>query len=739
MNREFKDAYSSVENEPVFRDFEPPQLDLREMMAVFWRRRWLFFGTVGFIVVTAVITVFQLTPRYDAQVAVMVAPRTQQIVDIEAVVSGLSGDTQAVESEIQVLRSRGLMKRVQAEMGLDGNAELNPSHPDNEGGLLSLLTNAPLLAAARGEISRDDLDSELRQQLVEAEIVEAMLDRLSVSSVGRSRVINVRFTSEDPRLAARIANAIADLYIAQQVELKAEATRDATDWLSDRLGVLKAEVEQAERAAETFRAEIATIDGRDQELITQQIFQTSAQIIRARADYETARVRLEHTEELLRLNGYEVVLEVIDPNLSVRYNENIVRLRQTEATLMAQYGPSHPVVKDLQARIDALSRQTSENMIASLRSAVQIEQARLASLEASLTALLDDAAEINQAMVELRSLDGEAIASRSLYETFLNRFKETEQTGLEQPDSWIVSRAELPTEPSYPKKSLLISIAFIGACCAGAMLVFVAEQLEGGFRTLEELEQVLGTSGLALIPTVSVGKGRQGPQDVAAEDPLSTYAEAHRSLHTALLLSGLKTDAGSAVLVSSALPGDGKSSLVMSLARVVAKSGKRVVVIDADLRHPRIHIGLDLPNVHGLTGYLDGKDNLEAVLQTDQASGAMVIAAGPHLDDPSDHLRRQRLADLVAGLRSEFDLVLIDSPPVIPVSDALILATLVDRTLVAAKWRETPQKAVRRTVDQLREAGAGIAGVVLTQADMARQGGYGHGSYGYRYGSAAGD
>ena len=734
MNREVKDGYSTVDAEPVFREAGPPEIDLRDLLAVFWRRRWLFFGTVALIFITAVLTVFQLTPRYEAQTTVMVAPRTQQIVDIEAVVSGLSGDSQAVESEIQVLRSRGLMRRVLGEANLDRVAELNPAHPDNQGGLLSAIREAPLVTAARGEMPFEDLDGELQQQLVEAEIVEAMLDRLTVSSVGRSRVITVRFASEDPRLAARVANTIADLYIAQQVELKADATRQATEWLSNRLEVLRAEVELAERNAETFRAEIATIEGRDHDLISQQITQTSSQIIRARADYDTARVRLEHTEELLRLNGHEVVLEIIDPNLSVRYNENIVRLRQTEATLMAQYGPDHPVVMELQGRIDALSRQTAENLIASLRSGVEIEAARLASLEASLATLLDDAGRVNQAMVELRSLEGEAVASRGLYETFLNRFKETEQTGLEQPDSWIVSRAELPTEPAYPKKSLLLSVALIGACCAGAMLVFVAEQLEGGFRSVEEVEQALATPGLGPIPAVAIGRDQRGPQDVAAEDPLSAYAEAHRSLHTALLLSGLKIDAGASVLVTSALPGDGKTSVALSLARVVAKTGKKVVVIDADLRHPKVHTGLGLANETGLSRYLEGAETLDSVLQIDAASGAVAITAGPHVDDPSALLRLQRFADLVTRLRGDLDLVLVDSPPVIPVSDALILAGLVDRTLVVSKWRETPQKAVRRTADQLRDAGATLAGVVLTQADTRRQGGYGHWNYGYRYG-----
>ncbi len=734
MNREFKDGYSTVETEPAFREFEPPEVNLRDLVAVFWRRRWLFFGTAGFILVMAALTIFQLTPRYEAQTTVMVSPRTQQVVDIEAVVSGLSGDSQAVESEIQVLRSRGLMKRVLEEAGLERYPELNPAHPDNQGGLLNSVLNAPLLAAARGEMTREDMDTELQQQLVEGEIVEGLLDRLTVSAVGRSRVINVRFTSEDPRLAARVANAIVDLYVGQQIELKVDLTRQATQWLSDRLEVLRGEVEQAERSAETFRAEIATIDGRDHALITQQISQTSSQIIRARAEFEIARVRLAHAEGLLDQFGYEVVLEIIDPNLSVRYNENIVRLRQTEATLMAQYGPEHPVVRDLQARIDALSLQTAQNLITSLHSGVAIEEARLASLEASLALLLADAGQVNRALIELRSLEGEATASRSLYETFLNRFKETEQPGLEQADSWIVSRAELPVEPSYPKKSLLMSIALIGACCAGAMLVFVAEQLEGGFRSVEEVEQVLGVAGLGMIPAVVPAKGRIGPQDVAADDPLSVYAESHRSLHTALLLSGLKLDSGSVVLVASALPGDGKSSLAMSLARVVAKTGKKVVVVDADLRHPRIHTGFDLPNEHGLTSYLDGDETLESVLQIDKASGAVVITAGPHVDDPPDRLRQPRFAELVSRLRADLDLVLIDSPPVIPVSDALILAGLVDRTLLAAKWRATPQKAVRRAIDQLREAEASIAGVVLTQADPARQGGYGHWNYGYRYG-----
>lgn len=736
MNRETGANASTFASQTFSQDSELPEISLRDLLDVF-RRRWrLFFGSVAFIVVISALTVFQLTPLYEAQTTVMVAPRSQQIVDIQAVVSGLSSDAQAVESEMQVLRSRGLMKQVIEETRLDQYPEFNPAHEDNQGGIVAGLLDGRWISVIRGDIAREDLDPDIRRQLIQAEIVESMLERLEVATVGRSRVLRIGFASEDRQLAAEVTNAIADLYIAQQIQLKADAARQATVWLSDRLDVLRADVGRAEQAAEEFRARAATVDGRDDALIAQQISQTSSEIIRTRAEYDTARVRLERTEELLRANGQEAVLELIDPDLAARYLEIIVRLRQTEAPLTAQYGPSHPVVVGLRDRIDALSRQTAENLIANLRSEVAVATARLQSLEDSLAAFLEDSIQVKRALIDLRSLESEAAASRTLFETFLNRFKETEQTGIEQPDSWIISRAEIPTRPSYPRKSLLLSIVFIGACGAGAMLVFAAEQLEGGLRSVEEVERALGTTGLGMIPRVRTGGGATRPQDVVTSDPLSVYAEAHRSLHTALMIAGMQ--GGAVVLVASALPGDGKSSLVMSLARANAKSGKRVIMLDGDLRHPSLHTALGLPNETGLTSYLSGAAKLKDVRQIDESSGAALIAAGPMVDDPPEQLRLPRFAELVTALRTESDLVLIDSPPIIPVSDALILAGHADQTVVAAKWRATPQKAVRRALDQLRDARATIAGVVLTQVDGHRHPEYGDWQYGYRY-RGAGD
>jgi capsular exopolysaccharide synthesis family protein len=264
--------------------------------------------------------------------------------------------------------------------------------------------------------------------------------------------------------------------------------------------------------------------------------------------------------------------------------------------------------------------------------------------------------------------------------------------------------------------------------------MFALELLDNGYRSSEQIERDFGLTGFGLIPRVRTGLKRSSPQDLVLDKPASAYAEAVRTLYTSLLIAQQKARAGNAFVFTSASLGEGKTSVVASLGRVAAKSGQRVMVIDCDLRRPQIHAALGLPNDSGLATYLKDGAPLEEVVKVDERSGAHVITSGPAVDDPQVLFRLPAMERLLSYLRSQYDVVLIDVPPVLPVSDPRLLATLTDLTVFVIQWKRTARTSVKNAIHKLQQAGATIAGAVLTQVEIKTHAMYGYGDSGYYHG-----
>ena len=349
--------------------------------------------------------------------------------------------------------------------------------------------------------------------------------------------------------------------------------------------------------------------------------------------------------------------------------------------------------------------------------------------------LEQEANRVNQSDVQIRALQREADANRALFENFLARSKETQSVDLEQPNAWIVSTANAPLSPSFPQKPLFIAVALILAVGLGMILVFLAEQLERGMQTQEDVERMLHLPSLGMIPLVKRNRlSRMPPQDYALDKPASAYSQAVKSLFTSLIIAHQRKGTGNIVLLTSAVPGEGKSALVATLARVTAIAGRRVLIVDCDLRRPNIHRSLSLPNQYGLADFLSGNATLPDVMRTDSRTGADVITAGSPTDNPEEIIRNPLFDQMLFNLRPQYDLILLDAPPVLPVSDTRILAEKASQCVVVVKWRRTPRKLVQLAIRQLTEAGANIAGVALNQVDTTKAARYGSGEVEYYMG-----
>lgn len=721
-----------------------PTLGLADLLMVLSRRKYLLLGTIGIVTLIGIVNVFMLTPLFTASTSVMVDPREQRVINVESLVAGVPVDQSIIESEIQVVQSDELASRVITQLNLDKLAEFNPQvAAEQEAGSFKLpsLRDLPpvqwlksLLSSGEEEVSDPAAEAARLRTAIEAKF----LSRLSVTSVGRSRVLTISFTSEDPAIASSVANSVANLYITQQLEQKFDARQKANAWLNERLTRLREEVETAERAVETARASQGVVQGRDAGLVNEQISQLNTQLIMARAENNTSVAQLRSVESAVEARGIRAVFDVTDSSLVNGLRAQETTLRQREAELLNNLGPRHPQVVDLKSQINSVSNEINNeanNRLRALRNQAAVTQQRVASLEQSMSRLEQEANRVNQSDVQIRALQREADANRALFENFLARSKETQSVDLEQPNAWIVSTANAPLSPSFPQKPLFIAVALILAIGLGLILVFLAEQLERGMQTQEDVERMLHLPSLGMIPLVKRNRlSRKPPQDYALDKPASAYAQAVKSLFTSLIIAHQRKGTGNIVLLTSAVPGEGKSALVATLARVTAIAGRRVLIVDCDLRRPNIHRSLSLPNQYGLADFLSGNATLPDVMRTDSRTGADVITAGSPTDNPEEIIRNPLFDQMLFNLRPQYDLILLDAPPVLPVSDTRILAEKASQCVVVVKWRRTPRKLVQLAIRQLTEAGANIAGVALNQVDTSKAARYGSGEVEYYMG-----
>ncbi len=714
------------------------EFELREVVQTIWRRRGTMFGTVCITMLLAIIGTFQLTPKFTAEGVVMLDTRTTQIVDIESVVSGVTAEKGTVQSEVEILQSRELLGRVIDQLGLMEDPEFNARLRKSSFSILKYLNPMTYIPDSWRGVTDQPISDESRRARIRGEVTDAILKQLVILPKGRSFAIGVAFSSRDSEKAALIVNTLAELYIVDQLEAKFETTRRATTWLNERLSDLRQTVITAENAVEAYRKTNGIIETQDTSVLSQQMSDLSSQMILAKAGEAEVQAKLRQVRSVLDTpDGVESVGDILNSPLILRLREQETLVLRKQSELSQTYGERHPKIVNARAEIRDLRakiRFEIEKIVKGLQNEVEVARARVQTLRGGLRDLERQSEAVNQASVQLRQLEREADANRTLYETFLNRFKETsEQQQIQQPDARVISKAQIPTSPSFPRPTLFLGGAFVISIVLGIALVFLLERLDRGIRSTTQLEDLLGVVALGLIPSLG-GVTRRGaePEEYILEKPNSSFGEAIRSLHTAALLSDVDQPP-KIVLVTSSVPQEGKTSTAVSLARMVANGGSRAIILDCDLRRPRLHEALNFSNTVGVVEVLTGELALRDVVHVDPKSGLHCVAAGKQVPNPPDLFSSEQMRQLLNHLRSNYDLVVIDSPPVMAVSDARILSRLVDKSLFLVRWERTPWEVAQTGIKQLMHPGVSRPGAVLSQVNIRKFAHYGYGDSGMYY------
>lgn len=682
-------------------------MDLHDATLMLRRHMRLIVSTAVAFSVLALLLSFVITPKFQGSAVVLLEPRHTDVVKDESVLSSLPADTSVLRSEMDIIQSRTVVDHVIDKLDLLNEPEFNKT------GFLGKLNPFNWFSKPRTE------EEKLARH--RTAVAEQVLGHLDVTNDGRSYSIYVNFSSESPARAALIANTFADEYIVDQLENKYDATTRANKWLNERLSSLKQQVEASEHAVSKFREakRLILVNG-DVTIAEKQMDDITTSLNEARTETSQAEARLNSARVLMRSKGgMDSAANVLASPLIQNLREQEAEVRRTEAEMSSKYGDLHPKVVNARAQYKELETKIGEEVskvLQGLVNEVDIAHAKEAQLKKELQELEDRAVVEMQDSVNLRQLEREAEANRVLYENFLNRYKETSQEqDLQIADSRIIARADAPLDASFPKKWLFALMGFLMGGVVGVFITYLMEYFDYGFRNAAQVEEMTGLPVIGLVPSLTESSELR-PQDYVMERPLSAYSESLRTVRTAIHLSNVDKPP-KVVLVTSSVPGEGKTSFCTSLGRAQAKQGNKVLIIDADLRRPRIASALSLVSSNGgLAAILMGSSTIEEVLQHDPVMpGLDIIPANENCTNAQDLLGSQRMQQTIQDLSTVYDLIIIDSPPILAVSDAAVAARVADTTVFLIHWGVTPRDQVMRAVKQLSGLGTRIAGIAMSQ------------------------
>lgn len=704
---------------PVQQTVAPPPagddtIDISSIISTLWRGKlWIASCAAVAVLIGGYYAYVLATPLFSATSVVMLESREEQVSGLEGVLGELTADSSVVNTEVEVLRARGLARKVVEELDLVSDPEFNGQlrEPGTiarvKGAILSLL---PSPAAPAGT-----QDPELAERRLMDSVVSSLLGKTTIRNVSGSLVFQIAVETENPVKSALIADTIADLYILEQLQVKFDATEQATDWLSERVTELQASLEASEARLQDFRASTQLVDEATLLALDRQAKDLRDRIVAS----EPQAAALQQRADALRAAA--------DRPAQAEVSQDAVLQRllaEGGATLSPEDAQSFDLrFEQLLARAELEATRAAEQL-ASLRSG-------LAEFEGQIERQSAD-------LITLQQFTREAESSRLIYEYFLNRMKETSvQQGIQQADSRVLSDAVIPNGASAPRKSLIVTMSGILGLMLGTGLVLLREAGQNTFRSARELEDLTGRTVMGQLPLIP-SRSRSDAIGYLYAKPTSAAAEAVRNLRTSVLLSNL--DSQPQVIVStSAIPGEGKTTTSLALAQNLTQMGKKVLLVEGDIRRRVFGQYFKFDQELGLLAVLAGEKRLDEVINHDPRIGDVLIGEATKAN-AADVFSSDAFAKFVTEMRGIYDFIIIDTPPVLVVPDVRIIGQQADAIIFVVKWDSTTKSQVSEALRLFETANLRVSGLVLSQIDASGMRRYGYGdsygayaSYGKKY------
>ncbi len=696
---------------------QPPQLG--DYLAVLGRHKWMILGLMLLACALGGVYFWLKTPLFEAQSTLQIQPAAPRVAPIQNSDSPVPKDDVFYETQYNIIRSRAVASAVAGKL-----------KPDEQAALL----NQPGLLDKLGLGGGQDESAMTPAKRHEA-LIRAIRKGLTVTGVKDSAIVQLTFHAVDPEVAARVTNLVAQSYIDLQEQSQAQQARDANRWLNGQLHKLRADLSQSQDRLQKFKQEHGLLSTKDlTQLKGERLSTVTQQLLQAQADEQKAQVQYRQTQEALKQGDVSSLLPVLNDPVIQQLKLQQAQQRSEVRQLGATYGDRAPEMQAAQARLRQISGQLQaeiDRAVDSVRQEYQSAKSRVAELKAMSQNLSSNVREQSGDEFHLAKLEREVQTNRELYQTFLSRVKETGLASqLNLTNIRIVDQAVAPDTPFVPSLKRILGLALLLSLFLGVVLSFLRENMQRTVRSPMELESRLQRPSLGVLPQVARGrKGVSLLREVALE-PSSPYTEAMGAIRSRLLAGVGDSSRPRVIMVTSAVSGEGKSTLSSNLAYAYSQLG-RTLLLDADLRKSSLK---SLGNEYGFTDYVSGGIDSRQCIARDMTSDNLYIMTRGHAEvNPMAFLSSDRVAKTLDKLRQQFDTVIVDTAPVLAASDALVLGRQVDGVVVSVKANATPYDMVREALKQLESAHVEILGVTLSQVnpkDMARYGSY----YGYRYG-----
>ncbi len=694
-----------------------------ETLRKLWRQRGLIALCTLLLGGAGIFAAWALPSYYVSEARVLVGVQNPRLPNVESLVADVSPDAERVQNEGFVLQSRNIAKQVIDQLKLRDDPEFNPAlrkpslwsrldlrqyvPPAVEGWIAQLMPAKPVrpIDADREAASRDD------------RMVDLLLSRVDVSTLGRSHVLSVKAESQNPETAAAVANTLAERYLDYQRRDKVESMDRVDKFLLGRISELREQVAKSDQAVEDYRRSHSLYKSGGSGVTAQQLSELNSQLLAAQTAKAEAESRLKEAQEMSK-GGLttESVPEVLKSPLIASLKQAQADSERKAAELSASYGARHPSMVNARAEAGNIQRRVGAEIakvVDGLAREARTAQARYDALAANFETLKHQMGAVNEDSIQLESLERDATVNRNLLQAMLLRAKQS--TGAEtilQANAKLVSPAAPAGGPTYPPKALIALLGVVGGMMVGSAIALLREGGDHTFRRAEQIESATGLPVMAMVPQVA---GRTPPAMQVLRQPTSAYSEALRRLHIGVELSEAATSPKT-ILFSSATPSEGKSVMVASLGRLLASNGKRVLLIDCDWRSPRLHQIFRFSNRDGLASLLADKEaQLDNVIHHDALSGVDVMPAGPWSPRSAHLLGSEHMRHLLEALEPHYEFIILDTPPALVTADVMALSRLVEKVVFVVRWGHTRQEAVLEALKQIIDAQGDVAGVVMSR------------------------
>ena len=689
-------------------------IDLKKVLLPLKYFKWRILTFALLISILTSFVVFSITPIFSAKSTLLIEAAQAQAIKFDEIYGINSTEEEYYGTQFEILKSRSIAERVFNDLNLANHPAFNqpPSFFEELKSKLNFIPSE-LIAVVNNE----------REIFIRYQMVDEFLKDINISPVRKTQLVNIFYESPDPELAAMVANSIGETYILSQLEAKLGMTQKASTWLGGRLEDLRLKLDESEQRLEMFKIEnglvdvegVTALDAKELERLSDEI--TVARSRKAQADSFMAVVKRYGATDISRLES----LPEVTSHMSIQnVKREVVLVERKVSELQQVYGPKHPKMIAAQAELNTVQQNLHKQinrLVQGIEDEAQTAAQTVQALESQFKKSKGSFQNLSAKDTEFQRLLREVDTNRQLFDSFLSRQKETEITGdFDSPIARFTDRAVVPILPAKPKKKVIIIFAFIASLGFAIVLVLILDALNDTIKTSDDVERLLSQRSLGYIPKAKKGASYDDINFAFYDSNMPLHAEAVRTIRTSMSLLAMGSNLN-VIEVTSSNPNEGKTTTSMNLAFAYATMEK-VLIIDADLRKSSLGLRFGLPTYQpGLANVLSGTESIEHCIVKEVKHNVDVMPAGAVPLNPQELLASSSFAELLKELKTRYSKIIIDTPPVHAVSDALIITSLCDATALVVKAAHTRSEVIKLTLAKLNQARAKVFGVVLNQFD----------------------